>query len=319
MKKAIVTGAAGFIGATVVEQFTNLGVDVLALGRKPFHEITEVRRYKLRNARYLQLDMRDIDRLPELSSSWDVGDECVFLNFAWKGVTRLSDLNVAAQMNNVAYAVDALAAAQTMGCRAFLQIGTMEEAFTHRYLRLDHHTNSEYNRHVIYSVAKIAAKNALKLKASQLGIDLIYVLHSHVMAPDDDKDSFLQVTLTKLIRGEELIFSTGEQLFDVISAKDCAAGYFLIGQKGIAGKHYWVGSGQPKHLREYIERMYALYPSGQEMQFGKLPYNDVKLREEDFSIAELVEDTGYSPQVSYEDIVRELHASLVNREGNGAH
>ena len=45
----------------------------------------------------------------------------------------------------------------------------------------------------------LAAKYALEIKAHQLGIDLIYVLHSHVMAPDDDKDSFLQVTLEKLI------------------------------------------------------------------------------------------------------------------------
>ena len=48
------------------------------------------------------------------------------------------------------------------------------------------------------------------------------------MGPNDDKDSFLQVTLQKLIDNQELIFSSGEQLFDVISLEDCAYGYFLI-------------------------------------------------------------------------------------------
>ena len=70
-----------------------------------------------------------------------------------------------------------------------------------------------------------AAKYALQLKASSMDIDYIYVLHSHVMGEDDDKDSFLQVTLQKLKR-VRLIFSSGEQFFDVISLSDCSLGYF---------------------------------------------------------------------------------------------
>ena len=74
----------------------------------------------------------------------------------------------------------ALEIASKIGCSRFIQVGTMEEAFTYKYLELDHCKDNQYNRHVIYSVAKIAAKYALKIKASQLGMDYIYVLHSHV-------------------------------------------------------------------------------------------------------------------------------------------
>ena len=66
----------------------------------------------------------------------------------------------------------------------------------------------------------------------------------------------------------ELIFSTGEQYFDVISVSDCSLGYYRICQKGRPGDEYWVGSGDPRRLREYVERMYDLFPSGAEMQFG---------------------------------------------------
>ena len=129
---------------------------------------------------------------------------------------------------------------------------------------------------------------------------------------DDEKDSFLQVTLQKLIRGDDLIFSSGEQIFDVISLADCSLGYYLICKKGISGQDYWVGSGDPRKLREYVERMYSLYPSDKEMQFGKLPYNDIILSKEDFSIANLEADTGYSPEMTYEETVNELHESLFN-------
>lgn len=315
MKSAIVTGATGFIGSVFVDYLVNKNIKVLALGRKCHKDISELRKRKLNGSHYLKLDMSEIKNLPnEISKSdWTVGDECVFFNLAWGGVNRLSDLNVEAQMKNVIWSVDALEVAKSVGCSRFIQIGTMEEAFTHKYLELDYHKNNEYNRHVIYSAAKIAAKNALKIKSCQTGIDFIYVLHSHVMAPDDDKDSFLQVTLKKLINGEELIFSTGEQLFDVISAKDCALGYYLICQKGRPGAEYWVGSGKPKRLREYVERMYELYPSGVKMQFGRLPYNDIKLTEDDFSIANLVKDTGYEPEMTYEETVKILYESLTQK------
>lgn len=312
MKKAIVTGATGFIGSVFVEYLIQKNIEVLALGRKDYEDISATRKDKLNGAHYLKVNMNEISLLQKEVSkiSWDTGDSCVFFNLAWGGISKLSDLDIEAQMKNVIWTVNALEVANAMGCEKFIQVGTMEEAFTYKYLELDYHNNSEYNRHVIYSVAKIAAKKALQIKSYQLGIDLIYVLHSHVMAPDDNKDSFLQVTLQKLINGDELVFSTGEQLFDIISAKDCALGYFLIYQKGISGSEYWVGSGQPKRLKEYVERMYELYPSGKEMQFGKLPYNDIKLSEDDFSIANLVEDTGYMPNMTYEESVKELYDSF---------
>ena len=314
MKKAIVTGATGYIGSVFVAYLIQKNIEVLALGRKDYADISAIRKDKLEGAQYLKVNMNEILSLKEKTSKigWDTGNSCVFFNLAWWGVSKLSDLDIEAQLKNVPWSVNALEVANGMGCEKFIQIGTMEEAFTYKYLELDYHQADQYNRHVIYSVAKIAAKKALQMKSSQLGIELIYVLHSHVMAPDDDKDSFLQVTLQKLINGDELVFSTGEQLFDVISTKDCALGYFLICEKGIPGRDYWVGSGQPKRLREYVERMYELYPSGKQMQFGKMPYNDIKLSEEDFSIAHLVEDTGYMPSMSYEETVKELHESLLH-------
>lgn len=320
MNQAIVTGATGFIGASFVRYLLNQGVQVLALGRKKPEEISEGRCAKLEGASYITLDMDAIESLPLylLKTKWRVGKACVFFNLAWGGEKSLSDLNVAAQMRNVAHSVSALETASKMGCSRFVQVGTMEEAFTQKYLNLNHHEHTYYNRHVIYSSAKMSAKRAVEVKASQLGIDFIYVLHSHVMGPDDDKDSFLQVTLLKLIHGDELIFSSGEQFFDVISLEDCALGYYLICQRGKPGKQYWVGSGDPRRLREYVERMYSLYPSRKEMQFGKLPYNDIILNKEVFSIAELTQDTGYLPTMTYEQTVNELYRYLINRTTNKA-
>ncbi len=318
MKKAIVSGATGFIGSSFVQYLVNADIKVLALGRKKIDDVSDERRRKLEQAQYLKLNMNEISLLGEELSKidWETGDDCVFFNLAWGGENTLSDLNIAAQLRNVAWSVSALEIAKKVGCSRFIQIGTMEEAFTQKYLELDYHKNNQYNRHVVYSVAKMQAKKALRIKALQLGIDYIYVLHSHVMGPDDDKDSFLQVTLQKLICGDELVFSTGEQYFDVISVADCSLGYYLIGKNGRFGQEYWVGSGDPKRLREYVERMYNLFPSKAKMQFGKFPYNDIVLDKDVFSISNLTRDTGYKPTMTYEQTVKNLHGYLLNHAKN---
>lgn len=316
MKQAIITGSTGFIGSVFVEFLISKGIEVLAIGRKELSTYSIYKQIKLQGAKFLKLNLNKISSLPQklFEMDWSVSDECVFFNLAWGGEKNLSDLNVQSQLQNVAWSVRALEIASEIGCSRFIQVGTMEEAFTEKYLDLDFQTNSEYNRHVIYSVAKLAAKKALTLRAHQLKINFIYVLHSHVMGPEDDKDSFLQVTLKKLINGDDLIFSSGEQYFDVISTLDCALGYFLICSKGVPGEEYWVGSGKPRRLREYVKEMCNLYPSGKKLQFGKLPYNDIVLQPNNFSIDLLKHHTGYEPSMTYEQTVRELHDSFVDSQ-----
>ena len=105
MKKAIVSGSTGFIGASFVEYLIQNGVEVLALGRKEKEQVSDLRKQKLKGANYLKLDMSRIGALEQeiQESKWDVGEDCIFFNLAWGGVDRLSDMDIEAQMQNVAW------------------------------------------------------------------------------------------------------------------------------------------------------------------------------------------------------------------------
>ena len=81
---------------------------------------------------------------------------------------------------------------------------------------------------------------------------------------------------------------------------------------GQPGAEYWVGSGDPQPLKNYVERMYAMYPSNQPMQFGAMPFNDVRLSYSDFSITRLQQDTGYAPAHSFEETVQQLYNHLIS-------
>jgi nucleoside-diphosphate-sugar epimerase len=315
LTSAIITGATGFIGSALVRELIRREIKVLALGRKTWFQIDRRRLNDSPYLTYLQLDMNAISDLPgEISlMNWQQTNDCVFFNFAWGGISKLSDLDVYAQMKNVVYSVNALMAASTLNCSRFIHVGTMEEAFAEHYLNLNHRVNKEYNRHVVYSIAKKVSREALKAYSNQLNIDLIIATNSHVMGPNDDKDSFLQVTLEKLINGEELAFSSGEQMFDVISLHDCVKAYIEIAQMGLTKNEYWIGSGKARKLREYVEIMYSLYPSKRELQFGKMPFNDISLGQSNFCIKKLLNDTSFKHDYTYEDTVHELYQWLINR------
>lgn len=315
MEKAIVTGATGFIGSFLVNKLLKENVEVLSIGRKHISQIDNNRLNLIKGSEYLQLNMDEIDSLADSIKKikWEVGESCVFYHLAWGGQSNLSDLDEKSQYENITWSVNAFELAKRIRCKKFIHVGTMEEAFTKEYLKLDYKDSNKYNRHVIYSLSKIYSKEFLKLRASN-EIDIIFTRNSHIMGPFDDKDSFLQVTLEKLIRNEDLIFSSGEQIFDVISVTDCANAYYLIGQYGLANKDYWIGSGQPRPLKDYVNIMYKLYPSNKEMKFGKMPYNDISLKIEDFSVDLLKKDTGFSCNLSYEDTVKDLYKWLINHE-----
>ena len=87
MKKAIVTGATGFIGSLLVKTLLDHNVEVLALGRKENNKIDPKRSLMLEGSTYLQLDMSKIDLLADLANEigWNTEDSCVFYNVAWGG------------------------------------------------------------------------------------------------------------------------------------------------------------------------------------------------------------------------------------------
>ncbi|WP_413677342.1 NAD-dependent epimerase/dehydratase family protein [Prochlorococcus sp. MIT 0916] len=312
MKTAIITGASGFIGSALANYLLNKNYFVIAMGRCRFSEIKLSRLSKNKNLIYIDLNMEKISSLPFLIRKYPSINTfgATFYHLAWGGENQLSDFNIKSQLKNVYWAENALIAANELGCEKFIFVGTMEEVFAKQYLNLNYKNDLYYNRHLIYALAKTAARNMLKLKAKKYTTSVIFATNSHVMGPKDDRDSFLQGTLKKLVHNQELMLNSGELYFDVISSYDCARAYHLIGEKGKPFKEYWVGSGEPKLLKEYVEIMAQLYPSKYTLEFGKIAFNDISLKKSDFSINELTRDTGFKPIMSFEKTVHELYNSL---------
>lgn len=309
MNTAIVSGATGFIGSTLVNYLLNKNYKVIALGRKSFSDIKLSRLKPHKNLIYIKIDMKNIYNLKNIidkNYKNFITRNSYFYHFAWGGKDNLSDMNVKYQLKNVIWTNAALNVSEKIGIKKFIFVGTMEEEFTKKYLNLNYKEDSFYNRHVIYALAKLAARKTLKASFNQKKIKIIFATNSHVMGPKDDRDSFLQTTLKKVLLNEDLILAPCDQYFDVISSLDCARAYRLIGERGRNFENYWIGSGNPRILKEYVKIIAKMYNYEKNLNFSGLSINEIPLNKNDFSIENLKQDTGFNPSMTFEDTVKHL-------------
>ena len=85
MKRAIISGAAGFIGNAVARELMGQGVQVTAVVKPGTLQGEEAFRIKDLKASIIECDLKEIENLPNLINERDYD---VFYQFAWDGVDK---------------------------------------------------------------------------------------------------------------------------------------------------------------------------------------------------------------------------------------
>lgn len=298
-KTAVVSGSTGFIGTFLCAHLLSLDYQVIGLTRSDVSQLDKKKVDLLKGVDFIKGDLKyDLSQiLNKVSSKVERGFE--FYHLAWGGNNGLSDMDFFEQSLNLLVTENLYNAVNDLGASVFVHVGSMEEAFAKFYLDIPFKNSGFYNRHIIYAEAKRMSKVLLERIAGNCKI--VFVDNSHVMGPLDTKDSFLQVTLTKMIEGQnDFIMSKGDQIFDCISVFDLVRIYVLAADKGKHLTEYWAGSGGARPLKEYVLMLSKLFPNSSfDFRFGELPYNDIILDLEVFSVEKMIYDLEYVPKVSF--------------------
>lgn len=296
MKKVIVTGATGFVGYSVVQELLAHGVEIIAVVRENSKNLDKLQNDKVR------IVPCNLERICELSSL--ITDRYIdtVYHFAWQGVSDDDIKDADIQMRNVKATLDLINILPELGCNTFIGAGSLHETESYYDMKEDKVIS---NLGYMYKAAKISAHWMGKALAGSKNIRFFWPVISNTYGVGEKSKRLVNTIIRKVFDGETPALSAGMQNYDFVYITDVAKAFYLIGEKGIDGTNYFIGSGNVKPLREYLEVVgqvaNQVNNSAIPLGFGEIQSNVVFLPEEIFSTETLCRDTGFHIEVPFRE------------------
>lgn len=294
MKKAIVTGANGFIGSHVVKELVENGVEVLAIDLPECCDNLP----KNDNVKFLGID---IFSLSDNADKIDRNYYDTFYHFAWVGSAGEKRVDYNLQMQNALCTVECIKTAKQLGCERFVCAGSIMEK---EVIAAVSSQGSRPGMGYIYGMGKLIAHCMSKSVAAEQGVDLIWAIITNAYGPREHSPRFVNATIRKIINGEPLQFTSATQNYDFIYIDDIARAFRLLGENGTPFYEYVLGSGNAKPLKEFITEMTDSLCPDITPVFGDVPFTGVDLPLDTFSSEAIENDCGFFPKISFADGTR---------------
>lgn len=294
MKKAVVTGANGFIGTALCRELSAEGMEIYAVVRGREEDISGID--NLPKLKVVYSDMADFrnlaDKLPD-------GIDILY-HLAWAGSAGILRGDADIQVKNVQYACDTVKACADMGCPRLVFASSIMEFEIEALMK----TDSTPAVNTLYCSAKVAADYMARTIAGVLGIDYIRAVISNVYGPEEMSPRLINTSLRKMLNKEHCSFSAGEQTYDFIYITDAAKAFVSIGKEGVPNRTYYIGSQSPRPLKEFLYELRDQVDPEMEIGIGELPFTGVSLTYNEFDIYAVKNDTAFVPKVSFAEGIR---------------
>lgn len=301
MRRVILTGATGAVGTALIDELTNLGIEVLVFVREGSKREQNIKTHPL-----VRKKVCSLSQLSEVEN--DTGKEYdVFYHFAWEGSAGDSRDDMYMQNLNVKYSLDAVGAAKRFGCKLFIGAGSQAEyGRVEGKLTEDTPTFPEMG----YGYAKLCAGQMTRDFARQMGVGHIWVRLLSVYGPYDGNQSMVMSTICKLRDGIVPEFTLGEQKWDYLYSGDAARAFRLLGEKGRDGAIYVLGSGVARPLADYINDIREIVNPDCAVALGKIPYSDRQVMYLCGDVSRIQKDIGWNRGMDFKEGIRRTYESV---------
>ena len=291
--KAIVTGANGFIGKTLVNALLENDYSILALDIRFDDSLLSNPKVYCLNVLNKTIDEIE-NEIPKESF------DC-FFHLAWAGTSGpvRADYNV--QLNNVKLTCDYVNLCKNIGCKRFIYASSINEMETYEYLQSD---NISPSGGYIYGTAKLAAHLMGETVAKMSNVEFIPVIITNIYGAGEKSARMIYTSIKKLLNNEHCSFTSGFQMYDFIYLTDAINSIVEISKKGKAFDRYYIGSGEPKPLRDFLMKMRDIVNPTAEIGLGDIPFNGKDISYEQFDLKKVERDTGYKNKISFEQGIK---------------
>lgn len=295
MKKVIVTGATGMVGASMIEQMAADNIQVTAIIRP-----NSKKRKNLIEHPNVKVVECDINQLLSLKESLDK-DYDTFYHFAWDGTYGESRNDAVLQEQNVRNTLEAVELAHSSGCKVFVGAGSQAEF---GFVEGELSDKVPKNPVTGYGIAKYTAGKLSAVMCERLGMRQSWGRIVSTYGPRDNSYTMVMSSIIGMLNGERMSFTKGEQVWDYVYGEDCSCAFYLIGKYGRHGKAYTIGSGKSRLLKEYIAAIRDVVNPELEIGLGERDYYPNQVMQLTADISELTADTGFLPEIDFEEGIR---------------
>lgn len=296
MKRVIITGPTGSIGIALIKNLIKQGIEVLAVCRRGSERIKNLPEHELVSV--IELNLDELHKLPECTS----GQYDVFYHFGWDGTFGNSRNNMNGQLENIRYTLEAVEAAAEMKCKKFIGAGSQAE-----YGRVEGVlcASTPAFPENGYGIAKLCAGQMSRILCEQKGMEHVWTRILSIYGPYDGENTMIMSTIRSLLQGEKPALTKGEQQWDYLYSMDAGRAMYYIGERGVHGKIYCIGSGCTRLLVDYVKCLKNFINPNAELGVGERPYAEKQVMYLCADISELKQDTGFEPKYTFEEGIRE--------------
>lgn len=289
MTSVIVTGANGFIGKTLVNALLERGYHVVALDIRFDDALANDMRVTCVNVLNKAVE--------EIAGEIPKSAYACFFHLAWAGTSGPARADYAIQLHNVKLACDYVKLSSEIGCKRVVYASSINEMETYEYLQSD---DIEPSGGYIYGAGKLAAHLMGETVAKLNGIDFIPVIITNIYGVGEKSARMIYTSVNKLVHKEHCSFTEGYQTYDFIYITDAINSIIAVSEKGKAFNRYYIGSGSPRPLREFLLQMRDIVDPEAEIGLGDIPFKGADISYDQFDLKKVERDTGYVNQISFE-------------------
>lgn len=302
MKKAIVTGASGFIGRALTKRLLAEGAEVWAVvtAREKLSDTASDRLH------VVVCDFAHYGSLAELFPK----DVDWFIHAAWADVYGPRSRSLTVQAGNISAAATAMEQTNRIGVKRFLFLGS---SYQYRMEPVMEGGRELFIRNNIYGIAKEAVGRMLRARASEYGIAFNSVLFTNVFGVGDRSTRSTNTMIRQLLKGGPLRVISGEHLHDWTYIDDAVGGMMAVLERGVDGAEYYIGERRLETFREIMTRVRDTLAPTAELRFGAYEdraYIDYSL----IDLDRLYRDTGFECQANFEESLQMTAAWLAKME-----
>lgn len=306
MKRAFITGAGGFIGAVLVRQLIEEGIELAVLQREaePGKRLLPLRH----NLTFIQSAGQSVRDFADALRSWSPD---VVFHLGWAGVGSMHRNDAKMQMANVQFAVDLAELCTSSGVSHFIGAGSQAEYGP----KNDEITEAECPRPTsLYGAAKLSAFVMTQRICEMAGVRHAWLRIFSTYGPNDNADWLIPSLIRQLLEGGRPKLTPCEQTWDYLHVEDVAAAFIKVAESGATGV-FNLASGNEVALRRIVELIRDAVNPAAQLGFGELAYRPDQVMRMAVSIRSLRLATDWSPKIDMPSGIRNLVASIRELEG----